>query len=145
MVAVAETPPTPRNKSRRHIPEYTWSQLLVTNLFGFNPLSTIQIAESNIYWLPQARFLIAHPNFKLEIQKKKNCLLRSPSDLILHPPTIDTHTQTHTHPTSKAHFLTARKRSKEELSIQGATEENLEPTFLHSKFLFPWFTSEEKD
>ena len=71
MVAVAETPPTPRNKSRRHIPEYTWSQLLVTNLFGFNPLSTIQIAESNIYWLPQARFLIAHPNFKLEIQKKK--------------------------------------------------------------------------
>ena len=36
-------------------------------------------------------------------------------------------------PASKAQFLTAYWRSKENLSIPGATQENLKPIFLHSK------------
>ena len=45
------------------------------------------------------------------------------------------------HPTSKAHsFLTARRRSKENLSVPGATQENLESTLLHIKSLFPGST-----
>ena len=38
------------------------------------------------------------------------------------------------HPTSKVHFLTAHGRSKEKLFTPRATQENLELTFLRSKF-----------
>ena len=39
-------------------------------------------------------------------------------------------------------FLAARGRAKENLFVPVATQENLEPTYLHPKSLFPSFISE---
>ena len=41
-------------------------------------------------------------------------------------------------------FFEAHGRSKQNLSVLGVTEENLEPTFLHPKSSFPSFISETK-
>ena len=47
-------------------------------------------------------------------------------------------------PLPKHVFLRARGRPWDNLSIPGAIQENLEPTFLHSESLFPWFKPETR-
>ena len=90
----------------------------------------ICITTSNIHWLPQARFLIACPNFKL--QSQKFFCLRPP---IPHTPTA--HFQ-------RRSFFNSCWRSKENLSILGATQENLCTHPLAHKIFVPWFHDKNK-
>ena len=90
----------------------------------------ICITASNIYWSPQARFLIPCPNLKLQSQKKIRLRPQIP-----HTPT----------PSSKAHlFLTTRGKSKENLFIPGATQENLRTLPLAHKIFVPWIPIRNK-
>ena len=87
-------------------------------------VSTSQIARSKICLSPQARFLITSPTSNYKIIKFR---LKSACDYNFHELTIEGDAQT---PLAKhiLYFLTARRRSKENLSIPGITQENLELT-----------------
>ena len=105
------------NKSKRHIN-------LVRNFLSFKTLvSTSQITISKIYWYRQD-FSIACSNFILwshKISPYISLRLQISSTYVL---------KTSPHPNSKAHFksLTAPRRSNENFSVPGATQENLEST-----------------
>ena len=110
---------------------YSWPQSSVTNFFSF---ITPQY-ESNHHKqdLLITTSMVSHCFSQLQIRKSSNFHLRSACDYEFH---------THPHPTST--FLTACRRSKENISIPVVMQKDLEPTFLHSKFSFPWFILETK-
>ena len=122
--------PTLRNNSSRHMTP------IVSNQFPWLQPSSVRVKS------PQATFSNHHKqDLSLLAQtskdkKKKNFHLRSACNY-----------KFHTHPTPQfqgTFLLAAHRRFKENLSVPGATQENLEPIFLHPKSLFPWFISETK-
>ena len=129
MEAVVKTLPTPRSKSRANM---------------------IPIVNNQFSWFQPFYYKSNKHKQHLMITKSKNfhCLSqflirKSKKFFSLDQPA--TMNSTHPHiPLPKHIFLTAHERYRENISISGATEENLESTFLHGKFLFPWFTSETK-
>ena len=96
----------------------------------------VKFTTSNIYWSPQARFLIAWPKSSCQCQEKIFTLDQ-----------LATTNSTHSHNLfqSKFSLLTVRGRCWKNLSIPVASQENLAPTFLYFNSSFSSFISETKD